>query len=279
MDLHQLPHQYRRRENAGDCGAGSPADLCRPAVPELEGRLPGSADTGCGGLAATSGLLVAALVNLALHQLINHKEYRYIWLSIEILLLIAAFGSVDLLQVMFRATIRPSLKRAAATAALVGPGPWFPPCWPDRRPIVTTFGMTMMRRERPRRRSGPRYLRPRSPPNLLAIRLCSFARGQAAVHDRLRGSGHTIVAWTRFCRLQRAAELGNNPPPPAPWVKQGCSGQPLARERTCSFIYGPDGAGSTSRTVRTLSRRACSPKICRRLGFRQVLLSPNDGRG
>ena len=35
-----------------------------------------------------------------LHQLIDHKEYRYIWLSIQTLLLIAAFGSVDLLKLL-----------------------------------------------------------------------------------------------------------------------------------------------------------------------------------
>ena len=43
-------------------------------------------------------LAVAALVNLLLHQLIQHKEYRYIWLSIQIILLFAAWGSVELLQ-------------------------------------------------------------------------------------------------------------------------------------------------------------------------------------
>ena len=37
-----------------------------------------------------------------------------------------------------------------------------------------------------------------------------------------------------------------------------------------TFYLRPGGAGSTSRTVRTLSRRACSPKICSRLGFRQA---------
>ena len=31
-------------------------------------------------------LVAAALVNLVLHQLIDHKEYRYIWLSVETLL-------------------------------------------------------------------------------------------------------------------------------------------------------------------------------------------------
>ncbi|MBA3666419.1 MAG: hypothetical protein H0W65_01680 [Sphingomonas sp.] len=43
-------------------------------------------------------LIIAALVNIAVHQLIGHKEYRYLWLSIEILLLVAAMGSVNLLR-------------------------------------------------------------------------------------------------------------------------------------------------------------------------------------
>ena len=43
-------------------------------------------------------LLIAAVVNIAVHQLVPHKEYRYIWPSIQILLLIAAFGSVELLR-------------------------------------------------------------------------------------------------------------------------------------------------------------------------------------
>lgn len=43
-------------------------------------------------------LLVAALVNVAVHQLVGHKEYRYLWLSIDIIMLLAAFGSVDLIQ-------------------------------------------------------------------------------------------------------------------------------------------------------------------------------------
>jgi len=40
-------------------------------------------------------LLTAALVNIAVHQLVGHKEYRYLWLSVDIILLLAAFGSVD----------------------------------------------------------------------------------------------------------------------------------------------------------------------------------------
>jgi phosphatidylinositol glycan class B len=43
-------------------------------------------------------LFAAALFNIAVHQLIGHKEYRYLWLSIDVLLLLAAFGSVDFLK-------------------------------------------------------------------------------------------------------------------------------------------------------------------------------------
>lgn len=43
-------------------------------------------------------LFAAALLNIAVHQFIGHKEYRYLWLSIEILLLLASFGSVDFLK-------------------------------------------------------------------------------------------------------------------------------------------------------------------------------------
>lgn len=43
-------------------------------------------------------LLVAAIVNLLFHQLFGHKEYRFIWLSVQIVILLAAIGSVDLLK-------------------------------------------------------------------------------------------------------------------------------------------------------------------------------------
>jgi hypothetical protein len=41
-------------------------------------------------------LLVAALVNIVIHQLIGHKEWRYLWFSSQILLILAAIGSVNL---------------------------------------------------------------------------------------------------------------------------------------------------------------------------------------
>ena len=43
-------------------------------------------------------LAAAAIVNLAVHSLIPHKEYRFVLLSVAILVTLAAIGSVDLLQ-------------------------------------------------------------------------------------------------------------------------------------------------------------------------------------
>lgn len=44
------------------------------------------------------GLLCAALANLVVHMAIGHKEYRFIWLTVEILLLLSAIASVSLLR-------------------------------------------------------------------------------------------------------------------------------------------------------------------------------------
>lgn len=40
-------------------------------------------------------LLAVAATNVAVHVLIGHKEYRFIWLSISLILVLAAIGSVD----------------------------------------------------------------------------------------------------------------------------------------------------------------------------------------
>jgi GPI mannosyltransferase 3 len=58
------------------------------------------------------GLAAAAIVNLLLHSLIAHKEYRFIFLTVELVVLLAALGSVDYAR---RALPRWS---AAAIAAL-----------------------------------------------------------------------------------------------------------------------------------------------------------------
>ncbi len=43
-------------------------------------------------------LLIAAIVNIVLHSMIGHKEYRFIMLSVNLLIILAALGSVDLVQ-------------------------------------------------------------------------------------------------------------------------------------------------------------------------------------
>ena len=52
-------------------------------------------------------LLAMAVVNLAFHSLIGHKEYRFIFLSVAIFVIIAALGSADWI-IRWRSAIRPS---------------------------------------------------------------------------------------------------------------------------------------------------------------------------
>jgi hypothetical protein len=47
-------------------------------------------------------LMAAALVNLVVHLAIGHKEYRFIFLTVEIVVLLAAIGSVDLVDKLRR---------------------------------------------------------------------------------------------------------------------------------------------------------------------------------
>lgn len=64
-------------------------------------------------------LAAAALVNFALHMAIGHKEYRFILLSTEIAILLAAIGSADLLDRARRARPWQALSRRAVTVAAI----------------------------------------------------------------------------------------------------------------------------------------------------------------
>jgi hypothetical protein len=63
-------------------------------------------------------LFAAALLNIAVHQMIGHKEYRYLWLSIDALLLLAAFGSVDFMKQIRLPTWAGFLTRYPTSAAV-----------------------------------------------------------------------------------------------------------------------------------------------------------------
>ena len=60
-------------------------------------------------------LLAATLVNILVHSLIGHKEYRFIWLSVFLILVLAAIASVSLLD---RWLLRRAPGREAGLAAL-----------------------------------------------------------------------------------------------------------------------------------------------------------------
>ena len=64
-------------------------------------------------------LLIAAAFNIGFHQLIGHREYRYLWLSLQILLVLAAIGSVNVAgkSIAGRHLARPG--STAVTAALL----------------------------------------------------------------------------------------------------------------------------------------------------------------
>ena len=67
------------------------------------------------------GLLIAALVNLAVHMAIGHKESRVIWLTVEISILLSAIASTDLIQrVVRRRTDNARALRLAAGLLVLG---------------------------------------------------------------------------------------------------------------------------------------------------------------
>lgn len=62
-------------------------------------------------------LLAVALVNLAFHSLIAHKEYRFVFLSVVLLILVAALGAADWVQSL---RARPGWRRWALPVVTAG---------------------------------------------------------------------------------------------------------------------------------------------------------------
>ncbi len=183
-------------------------------------------------------LFAAALVNLVLHQLIDHKEYRYIWLSMEILLLLAAFGSVDLLRSICKGTDPVRLEGRRATAAVVG-------VWAIVSAVLasTSTHRDDFRLDNDAARAAATAIQDPRTCGLAVQRRTYWQFGYALLHaDKplfLIGSGAEatrsalVPASGGFNALLR---WKNDPPPPAPWVKKSCSGQPLERERSCLYV-------------------------------------------
>lgn len=86
-------------------------------------------------------LFATAMLNIALLSLIGHKEYRFILLSTTILALLAAIGSVDLLEAWSRRTGRAPARCGAALVLLwalgsasLAAGPTMAPRWAEHAP-------------------------------------------------------------------------------------------------------------------------------------------------
>lgn len=181
-----------------------------------------------------SALMAAALVNLVLHQLIDHKEYRYIWLSMQIFLLLAAFGSVDLLRLVFRR----DPDSGWATAALVGG-------WAT---VSLLLALSPVHRDAFRTDNDPARaaaLAIRNPATcgLAVPRRRYWQFGYVLLHENkplflLGDEGPVTRSNPEHAQSGFNAMLiyESDPPPPAPWHKQSCSGQPLPLERTCLYV-------------------------------------------
>ena len=182
-------------------------------------------------------LLVAAIVNLVLHQMIEHKEYRYIWLSIEALLLLAAFGSVDVLKVLFRRASPASLEGNRATAAVVG-------VWALVSALLAnTADHRNFRWDNDAARAAAAAIKDPQTCGLAVPAYTYWQFGYALLHSDkpvfIIGSQGRV---TRSSPGAAAAGFNailswsSDPPPPAPYVKQSCSGQMLKKERTCLYV-------------------------------------------
>jgi hypothetical protein len=183
-------------------------------------------------------MIAAALVNLALHQLIDHKEYRYIWLSVEIFLLIAAFGSIDVLRIVFKRVEPARLEGRAATAALVG-------AWAAVSALLASTDTHRhdFRYDNDAARAAAAAINDPATCGIAVPKRTYWQFGYALLHaDKPVFLLGTMGDATRAA--PGPAEHGfnamlvwaNEPSPPAPWVKRSCSGQTLAKERTCLYV-------------------------------------------
>lgn len=68
-------------------------------------------------------LILALVVNLAVHTVIGHKEYRFVWLSVFLILVLAGIGSVNVLDWLLGRL--PSRRNAGLIALLALCAGWF----------------------------------------------------------------------------------------------------------------------------------------------------------
>lgn len=179
-------------------------------------------------------LMAAALVNLLLHQLIDHKEYRYIWLSMQIFLLLAAFGSVDLLRLIFRRDPESNW----TTVVLVGG-------WAAVSLLLALSPVhrDAFRTDNDPARAAAAAIRDPATCGLAVPRRRYWQFGYSLLHDNkplfLLGDEGPVTRSNpagAVSGFNAMLAYESEPPPPAPWRRQSCSGQSLPLERTCLYV-------------------------------------------
>lgn len=183
-------------------------------------------------------LIAAALVNLAVHQLVGHKEERYLLLTTQSLLIVAALGSVDLLsERMFgRRLAKPKAFSATATvmalwicvSATLAASPYY------RLNFRYDESGTLLARTEAQRGDvcglavtgevhwlySPVLIEPRQPLFLIPEFETpqDWWRGVSTSHP-----GRVASAFNSMIAFEEA------PPPPPPWRRERCAGQGAAR--------------------------------------------------
>ena len=179
-------------------------------------------------------LLAAALVNLVLHQMIEHKEYRYIWLSMQIFLLLAAFGSVDLMRLVWRR----DPDSGWATAMLAGG-------WAVVSLLLSLSAVhrDAFRTDNDPARAAAAAMRDAGTCGLAVPRRRYWQFGYVLLHENkplfVIGDEGPVTRWSpgdAATGFNAMLTYESDPPPPAPWRRQSCSGQQLPLERTCLYV-------------------------------------------
>jgi hypothetical protein len=157
---------------------------------------------------------------------------------VEIFLLIAAFGSVDLLRIIFKRTDTARLESRAATFAVVG-------AWVAVSALLATTNTHRhyFRNDNDAARAAASAIQDPTTCGIAVPKRTYWQFGYALLHSNkpvfLIGTQDEV---TRAAPgpaehgFNRMLVWANEPGPPVPWVKRSCSGQPLEKQRSCLYV-------------------------------------------
>lgn len=201
-------------------------------------------------------MLAGALLNIAAHSLIPHKEYRFIWLSVLAIVILAAIASVDLVDRLLAA--RQASARARAPALTVMAALW---CLLSGGTLLATGGEASFRSGR---QITEAVVEAGRRPQTCGIALASSDRRHAATFllahraqlyllpdGMIRGTEPLSPA---VARAADALVMTGTARPPAPYRQATC--RESEGERACLFLR-PGG---------------CDPAAARGFTYQAVML-------